>query len=139
MKYILIILIIFNLSIFAQHNFGVKINGGLSKITENLNVTNTKTEKYYFKPSMQFGLFYNFNFKKSLIGTELLFVQIEGQHYKEYYVTDNFGNPTNSLIKDNVWQHISYLGIPIYYGFKIKKINFNCVLISNFNTSLLST
>lgn len=111
---------------FGQHEFGIKINGGLSKITANLNLSNGST-RYSFAPSGQVGLFYNINFgKKSQLTVEPLFSQIgskEKMQFNSYL--DNLGNPVEKLATINIDYHISYFSIPIYYGFKIKGLTLN--------------
>jgi len=119
-----LLIIVFPFYIFGQHNVGFKLNGGCSKINEKINSSYNYNFTYYFMPSFQGGFFYNYNFKKSLIGAELLFVQIQGKNYIEFPYMDQNGNPTGNS-KNTVWQNISYLGIPVYYGINFKKININ--------------
>ena len=120
------------LTTFGQHDFGIKLNGGLSKITANRNTSNT-TSKYSFAPSGQGGLFYNLNLgKRSLIGAELLFSQIESKEEMKIIYTDNFGNPTGEFGTTNLDYHISYFSIPVYYGFKIKSLTINLGVQTSF-------
>lgn len=123
MKNILLItLLATNLTVFGQHNFGLKANGGLSKISTNLN---SSISTIPFVPSGHGGLFYNLQLgDKSLLGAELLFIQIEGKERIETPEIDH-GIPTGELIINNFWRHISYIGLPIYYGLKIKKLTIN--------------
>ncbi|MBI4930217.1 MAG: PorT family protein [Bacteroidetes bacterium] len=109
----------------GQHDIGLTANGGLSYLSTKLTSSQT-TQKFYFVPSGHGGLFYNFHLgDKSLLGTELLFIQIEGKERSQIPVTDQYGNPTGQFIVQDIRRHISYFGIPIYYGYKIKKLTIN--------------
>lgn len=109
----------------AQNDFGIKINGGLSKITANRELTNA-TSEYKFAPSGQGGLFYNLHpGKRSLIGAELLFSMIESKETMKITYNDKFGNPLNDYFITNLDYHISYFSIPVYYGYKIKGLTIN--------------
>ncbi len=108
---------------FSQHDFGVKVNGGVSKITSKFN-SDITTQKFYFVPSGQAGFLYSFSIRKSFIGAEILFSQIEGKEQLTIPIIDNNGNSAGEDI-DIIYRHISYLSIPIYYGFKFKKLNIN--------------
>lgn len=119
------ILLTINLSVFGQHNFGLKTNGGLSKISNDLNSDFT-TQNIHFSPSGGGGLFYNWKFgDKSALGVELLFIQIEGKERIETAATDPYGSPRGEIIIHNLWRHVSYIGVPIYYGLKLKKLTIN--------------
>src|SRR3990172_2928331 len=77
----------------GQHDIGVKLAGGWSKISTNIN--SSPPHEFKFMPFYQGGLFYNFHFKaKSIIGAELLFSKIAGKEHSELPATNNFGNPT---------------------------------------------
>jgi len=81
-----------------------------------------------FVSSGQAGLFYNFQFgKKSSLGAELLFSQIEGKEKLEddLYTLNEFGRVYLGYRKDNSYRHISYLSLPVYYGFKINRLLIN--------------
>lgn len=113
------------LTMFGQHDFGIKLNGGLSKISGYRNNTNA-ISKYGFAPSGQGGLFYDLNFgKRSLIGVELLFSQIGGKEERKIIDLDNFGNQIGVYSTSNLDYHISYFTIPIYYGVKINRLTIN--------------
>jgi hypothetical protein len=118
-------LFVFNLSVFGQQQFGIKASGGLSKITNSLNPANSILTTP-FVPSAQGGLFYNLQFgKRSSMGAELLFSQIEGKGkmetdlyiFKENSVLELVGHMTSTY-----YQHISYLSLPVNYGYEIKKM-----------------
>lgn len=130
---IILTILLFNFSIYGQQNIGIKANGGLSRIYNNFNSSPATTLKFYFVPSGQGGLFYNLPLgNKSLLGTELLFIQIEGKERWETRWTDQNGNPTGEIDFDNIEKHISYIGLPIYYGFKIKKLTLNLGVQTSF-------
>ncbi|MHB8260870.1 MAG: outer membrane beta-barrel protein [Bacteroidia bacterium] len=117
---VLSVILLFNQTIFGQQYFGIKANGGLSRI-----YTGGEPTPLYVMPSYQGGLFYNLHLgKKSLLGAELLFMQIEG---KEHSITEEnpLMLPTGQLITTDTYQHISYLSLPIYYGIKVKRFTFN--------------
>lgn len=109
---------------FGQHNIGIKANGGLSYLSTKVLSNETRVDKIYLAPSGQGGLFYNlYLHDKFLLGAELLFVQIEGKQYVEMPASGY--NPTEIMVTDNIWRHISYLGIPLYFGYNLKKFNVN--------------
>ncbi len=82
-----------------------------------------------FVPSGQVGFFYNFQFGKfSSFGTELLFSQIEGKDILEDDLYTLDGTGTRNYIghrKDDLYRHISYISLPIYYGFKFSRLMIN--------------
>lgn len=122
---LVLILYIVCLTTKGQHDFGVKINGGWSKISTEINSSNL-TQDYKFMSSYQGGLSYNFHFKnKSIIGAELLFSKIRGKEHSKSPTTDEFGNPTSQFIISDIDRNISYLSIPIYYSYNYKKLHFN--------------
>jgi hypothetical protein len=122
--FVIIILIISNLTLFGQHNFGINLNGGISRI--GCDYYPYRAQRSLFSVSGQSGLFYNlFLGKRTILGTELLFIQIEGkektQVYPYGYDPYLFAGQGNA----DLYQHISYLGIPIYYGIQLKRWNIN--------------
>ena len=138
----LIILTIY-LTSFGQHDFGFKLSGGLSylstKVTgiivdPSISPPPPKTaQTFFYMPSGQVGLFYNFHFnKQSVFGVELLFSQIEGKEHDKTPATDFFGNPTGQFVTGNNFSHISYLSIPLYYGYNYKKISVNVGIQTSF-------
>jgi opacity protein-like surface antigen len=106
---------------WAQHDIGLKANFGLSYIRTKQTfwaASSNTTHTIYFRASGQGGLFYNAHLSpRSVIGTELLLIQIEGK--------EEFSTPyTQQEIPPHVerfWRHITYLGIPLYYGYKMKR------------------
>lgn len=130
-KLSILLLLVINLSVFGQHNFGLKINGGLSRIPSTYGQS-VSSWTVHFAPSGAFGFFYNMQLNsKSVIGSELLFVQIEG---KEKLKMDLIANGNNIGIGTGAfYKHISYLSLPIYYGYNFNKLTVNI----GFLTSLL--
>lgn len=113
-----------NLTSFANQQWGIKAGGGLSKITSSIRTINA-TPITPFVPSGQVGLFYSYPLKgKSSLGAELLFSQIEGKEKLEFDLTDIDGNKAG-FASDILYRHISYLSIPVYYGYTFKWLTFN--------------
>ena len=115
---ILLIFLLINLLASAQHNFGLKASGGISKIHtsygkslgENGSPLNLYNKNLY-TPSGQIGLFYNSTLgKHSLFGSELIFVYIKG---KEIYRIPG--------VDAELYRQVSYIGLPFYFGYKIQK------------------
>ncbi len=125
-------LIAFSSSAFGQLDVGIMAGGGLSKIIADRNTPNLQT-KNSFAPSGQSGFFYCLNVgKKSLIGLNFLFNQIQSKEKTEFPQTDVNANPTGGF---NVFRYdyrISYLSIPIYYGFKVKDFTLNLGVQTSF-------
>ncbi len=129
----IILIIASHFNSFGQLDIGIKINGGASYIYTHFQQSNqafvlggnVSTDKNYYRPSGQAGLFFNRYLKHQFsIGAELLYTQIEGREYMELQQTNQNGMP-GQYITDNVWRHISYLGIPIYFGYNFKRLNIN--------------
>jgi len=123
------------LTAVGQHLIGAKVNGGLSYLLTEFESSppQHETQKFYPMPSGQLGLFYNFHFKdKFLIGTEIIFIQIQGKDYLKLPFTDINGNLTGEYSEQNTWRHITYTGIPIYFGYSFKKLNINLGFQTNF-------
>ncbi len=117
----ILILLAINLTVFGQHNLGLKVNGGLSRISNSLIDVSNGTDKIQFALSGCSGIFYNLHLNdKSILEAELLFIQIEGRKHLEFDVTDGFGNKTGTAT-DDIFEYISYLGLPVYYGLKLNK------------------
>jgi len=125
-------LLLSSLTSFGQHDFGLKADGGVSRLTARFHSSQT-TQKFPVSPSGQGGLFYNFNLgKTSLIGAELLFVQIEGKEKTETLETSEYNSLTGGAITTKVYRHISYFGLPVYYGLKIKRLTLDLGFQVNF-------
>lgn len=123
-----IVLLLFGYKAIGQNYKDIKIGGGLSYLSTKIDskLIPNSTQKFYWKPSIQFGYFYNYHLRKnSSIGAESLFIQINGREKTETKIIDQNGNPTGQLIIENHRRHISYLGMPLYYEHKIKKFTIN--------------
>lgn len=128
----ILILLTYNLTSFSQHNFGVKINGGISKISNDFTIANIDIA-IKFAPSGHAGLFYTYQVsEKSLLGTELLFLQIEGKEVWAWDSMDDKGNIIGHTDNEE-WIHFSYISLPIYYGLRLNKLT----IIAGWQTSLL--
>ncbi len=116
-------LFLINLTTYGQSNLGVKLNLGISRVTSKFDYK-TGPQKFTLMPSGQLGLFYNLDISdKSVLGTELLFLQIEGMEKYKY--------PDGSIMF--IRRNLSYIGLPVYYGYKIKKVIVNVGFQFNYN------
>ena len=117
-------LLIISLSALSQKDYGVKINGGLSRIS---NTFGDNIDDYHIQLPLsgQAGFFYNYHIGgKSVIGAELLFNQTEGKEYVDVDFTDETGKYLETG-KFYTYSHISYLTLPVYYGVKFNKLSVN--------------
>jgi hypothetical protein len=126
-KLTIIFLLFLNLTVLGQHEIGLKLDIGLSKISKESYIGDPKNAIFDVKSAFsgQGGVFYNLHLgDKFVFGSELLFIQIEGQDRLEFDIKDvsleNIGHTTSDL-----YEHISYLGLPIYCGLTIKNITLN--------------
>ncbi len=121
---IITILIVLNLSVLGQHNFGLKLNGGISRLSSNLVGTNA-TSKIRSAPSGLGGAFYNYELgEKSILGVELLFSHIQSKETMSFSLINSDGVNVGYTTSD-IYRNISYLSLPIYYGFKKNRFTFN--------------
>jgi len=124
MKKLLPLFLLFNIAIIAQPSFGVKINGGVSRISDNGYNPVFNTQETYFMPSGQVGIFYNQPVRAhEFFGVELLYNQIQGKEKQvdtlEWYGV--YGNTRGLASTSTITRNISYLSLPVYYGVTIKK------------------
>lgn len=118
------VLLIINFEVLGQHSLGLKINGGLSRISNSITPVNS-IQIPRFTLSGKAGFFYNMQLgSKSFLGAELLFNQIEGKEKFEFDFTDENGN-NPGYATGTTYRHISYLSLPIYYGFKVNNLLIN--------------
>lgn len=118
---VVFVVLAFNISTFGQHQFGVKVSGGLSRISNSEQFPNVTLSTPYV-PSGQGGFYYNHTpGEKSSLGAELLFSQIEGKEKREIDLIDVEGK-TMGHVTNLFYEHISYFSLPVYYGFNIKKL-----------------
>ncbi len=123
-------LLIFNFNLLGQHQFGLKTDFGISKITSTV-------DDYYLsyraqvKPSGNIGFFYDFSFgKNSYLGIDVIFMRILGNEYFEYNQArrsfqGNVFIPVVANIQSDVYRKLNYISLPIYYGLKFKKLSIN--------------
>ena len=117
------IMVILNLPSYGQNKVGIKLNLGTSRVTSKFDYK-TGPQKFTLMPSGQIGFFFNRNFGiKSMFGAELLLIQIEG---REKY---SYPDGAQMVIRRN----LSYIGFPIYYGYKVGKITMNGGFQFNYN------
>lgn len=132
LSYVMAIVVTFNLSTFGQRQFGVKINGGVSKITESRENPNISFVTP-FVPSGQAGLYYNLLISKNTaLGAELLFSQIEGKEISELRLIDVEGNNVG-FATTHTYRHISYLILPVYFGFNLQKLTIHAGFQLSYN------
>ena len=112
-------------SVSGQHILGLKADGGLSQIVATINDTQT-IHRNSLSFSGQEGMYYNFHRRRrTLIGAELLFVEIRGNEHSENYGSGQQGNLSGSYFIQDYRRTIYYFGLPVYYGFRYKKLNVN--------------
>lgn len=126
----LLLFLVFNVVVIAQPSFGVKINGGVSNISDNGYNPSYETYKGYFKPSGQVGFFYNLPVRAhEVFGIELLFTQIESKEKIVDTLGTAYTNYPNGAVPFistfTISKHISYLSLPVHYGINVKKFTFN--------------
>ncbi len=89
-------------------------------------------QKNLIAPSGQIGMFYSHTFKnRSFIGTDLLFNQVESRtSYTPNMQYDQRSNMNyllpvlnNGYYEENR-MHLSYLSLPVYYGYKVRRFSF---------------
>ena len=118
-------ILVFQFSALAQHILGFKADGGLSQIVATTN-DSLSVHRNAFSFSGQEGMYYNFHLRrKALLGAELLFVQIRGNEHSEIYGSGQQGNLSGSYFIQDYRRTIYYFGLPVYYGFRYKKLNVN--------------
>jgi opacity protein-like surface antigen len=109
------------LFVLAQEDVGLSLAGGLSKITFD-NKPGDITQTIYFTPCAQGGFFYNHQFSNYMIGVDLLLQQVEGNEHLDQVQLDMNGNPTSGHLTTDIHRHMSYLAMPLYYGYKLNKL-----------------
>jgi hypothetical protein len=122
MKRIIVLFVLSALSpfIWGQHSIYLKGNIGSSKLCTDYSFSIEHQEKFCLSGS--FGVAYNFQFSRnSTFGTDLLFIQIEGN---EHSVTELIYEQgvTPGEMEMNTYRHISVIGLPVYYGYSFKNL-----------------
>ncbi len=114
-----LVFILSSASLIGQHSLGIKASFGASKLKTSYGYSMDYID--YFRPSGQLGFAYKYNLtNRSIIGSELLYYQIRGKEHSNLAFTDDFGDPIG-IMKLDTWRDISYLGLPLYYGYNFKK------------------
>jgi hypothetical protein len=111
-----------SLQAHSQHHVGAKLNGGISKVYRGGFDSEVYSQTIQLRPSGSLGLYYNFGFKKNIFGIDILFMQIEGDEKTSATLVGTSGFIETT---EHIRTHISYLSLPIYYGLKFKKLEFN--------------
>lgn len=122
-----ITLIFINMTLHSQNNLGLKLNGGISRVSNSFYRHSTQEMGWPVRvaPSGQVGLYYFTDIgEKSLLGAELLFNQIEGKEKIKLKFTDASGNTTMQSVTHK-YTHLSYLSAPIYFGLRFEKWGVN--------------
>ncbi|MBP6334740.1 MAG: PorT family protein [Bacteroidia bacterium] len=103
----------------AQHDIGVKLNAGVSTIISKFDF-DFLTQEFYFEFSWQTGVYYNYHLADhSILGIELLLSKIAGSSKEDFEVLASYGWLNYTIYLD---RKISYLCLPLYYGFKTDKL-----------------
>lgn len=128
LTFFLCVAITLSINTFGQHQLGVKVSGGISRIYgtlkfRNLPPSNMSTS---FSPSFLAGLYYSHPMgQKSSLGAELLFSQVEGGQTFDWDYTA-LGYPSiEGTQSDFTYESISYVSLPVYYGYTFNKLTFN--------------
>ena len=110
--------------VLGQTNYGIKFNLGLSKISLK-NEPSEFNSKTHFTPSGQVGMFYLIPIKNiSSIGLEAVISQIEGKEISHpLFLSPNGTYSSYSSIE--IYTHITYLCLPVYYEIKLHDLSLN--------------
>jgi len=116
-RYLLVLLsLLVTGSILGQSRFGLRADLGISR-------SYGRQDELKMHPAAQGGIFYELDLgQKSILGGKLMFTQIEIKDEDKGHVTA--GNYTY-FIATRTNYHLSYLSIPLYYGFKFNSISVN--------------
>ena len=127
MKFLPIVslIVLINTPNFCQSDFGLKINAGISNIKlNNQSVNSVRSPRIGY--SGQLGVYSTFSIgRKSYLGTEALYIIINGGERLRIESTDAQGIFTGDFIISDVKRSLSYIGIPLYYGLNFDKWSFN--------------
>ncbi|MEI8202508.1 MAG: hypothetical protein WCH34_05820 [Bacteroidota bacterium] len=136
----ILIFLLFSFSSYSQTDFGIKLNGGFSKIT----ATRYNSSNFFdqWPLSWQGGLYYNvFIFKRIFIGVETVFNQMQGKEKTEYPNYDN-GILTKDSVVINTSKSVSFIGNSINIGYKYKRFTlsfgfqYSFTIASNVNNKI---
>gem|GEM_PF-4371890 len=111
---------------FGQHELGIRGAGGISYFTTRFTAPLNFEQEFFIEPVIQGGLFYSYHFKNNLrLGTEILWMNLEGREKMIVVNTDVNGNPNGLFTTVNTYRELSAIGIPLYIGYTHKKWSFN--------------
>ncbi|MBN2664068.1 MAG: hypothetical protein JXR68_10500 [Bacteroidales bacterium] len=113
----LCVIFLFSLNVFSQNSFGLKLAGGVSKITDELRYQ----KKSDFLPSANFGAFYNYKLYNNFFGIDLLVDHIEGKVFSNYLIRGWYYSDYNMQINSDL--NLTYFSFPIYFGIKVDKLS----------------
>ena len=106
---------------------GFQLDGGTSRLLSNQYNPLFATQKSYYMPYGQAGIFYETKVRShEIFGAELLCSQFNGrinERDTSGYFVDANGNKTIIINNLENSYHIMYLSLPIHYGIIIKKIS----------------
>ena len=125
-KLLLLLLAIIGLNSAYSQNLVIGGTGnlGLSKVTSFSPILKGREEK--FSLSGNVGIFFEKNIgRKSSVGMEVLWVQIEGKDiWNDKVLTTSNGQEKEvvGVISEKSALHASYVGIPVYYQIELGKI-----------------
>jgi hypothetical protein len=125
------------ISAYGQYKWGIKINGGVSRIYNSFSSSSDPytLSKIKFAPSGHAGIFYSSQLgNNSLFGLEILFLQIRGYEKTEIDLID-FNQNNIGYSRLNVHRNISYIGLPLYYTIKINRLSVNAGMQASFAIS----
>ncbi|HNQ42725.1 MAG TPA: porin family protein [Saprospiraceae bacterium] len=102
----------------AQKDFGARLNTGFSKMVIDRNDEGISQKNFYIFSALS-GLYASFyTNENSFIGTELLYNRVSGEEEIVFNIRTGSGLSSKvETITLNYRRHISYLSVPVYYGF----------------------
>lgn len=112
----------------AQLSMGIVLNPAISYFSTKFDQSEPSysTQSFYPMPSVQGGLYVDYSLgEHSVLSAELLFLQVQG---KEKMVTEAIGTNGELLgftITEHISRGVSYFGVPIYYGYRFGKAEYN--------------
>ena len=114
----LIFALIFNFAKSQNYTLGTTFNLGLSEIPLKLPIERLQSE---FMPSGNVGFIMELKRKssESSIGIGILWIQMQGSTTKTTLLDNGLANIGYEYFE--IRTHISYIGLPIYYRFKLKR------------------
>lgn len=116
----------------AQQELGLKAGLGMTKLSGTFAKYSDFQKWEYPAPSFHIGGFYNYNLSKNIgLGVELLYTNVGGKQSYQKNTKDSLGN-INLQHAVDLDYHMSYLSIPLYVYYDIKKIRINIGIQNGF-------